>query len=258
VSSVDIISVTRNNLDGIRRTVESTAKIWKIAATEGMTVTQRVIDSSDQPVASEVAELVHSRDGNYQYVFQSPSGISAAFNMGINDSTADWIWMLNGGDELLPNAPLRLLFDILQRTGSEVVIFSGSNRGIRQHTPALAKLWPIVYCWIMHNATLVRRETMLEFGNYREDFKIAMDAELWIRMFGYYKRADVIDIPLINFEGGGISDDVLGRAPESVRMLWDNKRLLYSRMFDYPKICWEAWRSYRRNEKALRERTRSR
>ena len=110
----------------------------------------------------------------------------------------------------------------------------------------------------MHNATLVRRETMLEFGNYREDFKIAMDAELWIRMFGYYKRADVIDIPLINFEGGGISDDVLGRAPESVRMLWDNKRLLYSRMFDYPKICWEAWRSYRRNEKALRERTRSR
>jgi hypothetical protein len=256
-TTIDIVSVTRNDLDGIQRTLTSARLVRRVAAERGVKMRQFVIDGSSLEIAAEVQQCVAGEPGDVAYHHLPPNGISAAFNFGIQQSQADWIWILNGGDEVLPDAPLSVLFEVSQRTASQVIIFSGNIQGVRQHTRPLAKLWPLVYCWIIHNAALVRRDVMNEFGGYREDYKIAMDAELWIRIFGYYKQADVIDIPLIHFEGGGVSDDVLGRAPESKRMLWDNKRLLYARLFDYPKICWEAWRTYCRNEKALRKRERS-
>lgn len=249
--------MTRNDVDGIRRTLASARQVRRAAADHGIEMTQFVIDGSDLHFAQEVQELCRNETGNVCYTHLPPNGISSAFNLGIEQSKAEWVWMLNGGDEVVPDPPIATLFEIATRTASEVIIFSGTDASGRRHTRPLAKLWPPVYCWIVHNATLVRRDLMNEFGGYREDYKIAMDAELWIRIFGYYKQADVIDIPLIHFEGGGVSDDVLGRAPESKQMLWDNKRLLYARLFDYPKICWEAWRTYCRNEKALRKRERS-
>ncbi len=256
VCSIDVISVTRNDLDGIQRTLASARAIRQYAGKHSVEIRQLVIDGSDPPVASEVKRNVQTEPGTLVYHSLPANGISAAFNYGIAQSDAEWIWILNGGDEIVPDPPIASLFEIASRTTSDVVIFSGTGMEGRRHTRPLAKLWPPVYCWIIHNAVLVRRSVMIEFGGYREDYKIAMDAELWIRLFGYYKRADVIDIPLIHFEGGGVSDDVLGRAPESKRMLWDNKRLLYARLFDYPKVCWEAWRTYCRNEKAFRIRER--
>lgn len=253
-TSIDIVSVTRNDLDGIKRTLASARSVRVAAAKCGVTMRQFVVDGSGPEISEDVRRCVEGEPGDVSYHHLPPNGISAAFNFGIRQSQADWIWILNGGDEVVPDPPIATLFEIPTRTASEVIIFSGTGPGGRVHTRPLAMLWPPVYCWIMHNATLVRRDLMNEFGGYREDYKIAMDAELWIRVFGYYKQADVIDIPLIHFEGGGVSDDVLGRAPESKRMLWDNKRLLYARLFDYPKICWQAWRTYCRNEKALRKR----
>lgn len=255
-TSIDMVSVTRNDLDGIRRTVVSARPIRQSAAIHGIRLRQFVIDGSDSETAADVRRCVQSEPGSVIYHHLPPNGISAAFNFGIAQSDAEWIWILNGGDEVVPDPPIASLFEIAKRTASDAIIFSGTGKEGRRHTRPLAKLWPPVYCWIIHNAVLVRRSVMIEFGGYREDYKIAMDAELWIRMFSYLKQADVIDVPLIHFEGGGVSDDVLGRAPESKRMLWDNKRMLYKRFYDYPKICWEAWRTYSRDAKALARRER--
>jgi glycosyltransferase involved in cell wall biosynthesis len=241
--SIDIISITKNDIDGIRRTIQSTRHLRRHAAENGIPLRQIVIDGSAPDLAAEVL-LFSKNEDSVSYFHEAKPGISLAFNRGIQESDAEWIWMLNGGDELLEDAPIPTLLDVTKKTGSDVIIFSGKNRGKIQHTRPLAKLWPIVYCWIIHNAALVRRSVLLEFGGYREDYKIAMDAELWIRIFGYYKQADVIDIPLVNFEGGGVSDNLRNRGIESKKMLWDNKRLLWGRLFDYPRICWEAWKSY--------------
>ena len=241
--SIDIISITKNDFDGIRRTVRSTQKLRSYAEENNIALRQIVIDGSDAKTATEVKKITQDQ-ARVSYCFESKPGISVAFNRGIRESGAEWIWMLNGGDELLDDAPIQTLLDVTNKTGSDVVIFSGKNRGNLQHTRPMAKLWPVVYCWIIHNAALVRRKVLLEFGGYREDYKIAMDAELWIRIFGYYKQADVIDIPLVNLEGGGISDNLAKRSIESKKMLWDNKRLLWDRLFYYPRICWEAWNSY--------------
>ena len=241
--SIDIISITKNDFDGIYRTVRSTQKLRSYAEENNIALQQIVIDGSDAAIAEKVKKFSQDQ-ARVSYRYEPKPGISVAFNRGIQESGSEWIWMLNGGDELLGDAPIQTLLDITNKTGSDVVIFSGKNRGNLQHTRPMAKLWPVVYCWIIHNAALVRRKVLLEFGGYREDYKIAMDAELWIRIFGYYKQADVIDIPLVNFEGGGISDNLVNRSIESKKMLWDNKRLLWERLFDYPRICWEAWNSY--------------
>ena len=113
--SIDIVTVTRNDLDGLSRTLRSARFARTLADERGIALCHHVIDSSDSDITVRVESLVEREPGNCVYVFQPPSDISAAFNQGIELSQAEWVWMLNGGTNSCQTHPLLLFSRLLIR-----------------------------------------------------------------------------------------------------------------------------------------------
>src|SRR4030042_1055251 len=198
---LDIITVTKDDLDGVTSTIKSTGKMRSAPG-----VRHIIIDSSDDGMAEKVKRFA-SIEQNIDYVWQAPSGISAAFNLGLSLSKAEWVWFLNGGDEVHPDVePEKLLYLIKQRR-SDAIIFEIElmQSGERLKHPQMCAMWPPLFAWIPHPATLTRRHLYEKYGNFNESLKIAMDYEFWIRCFSKDVTVDMISIPIVKFDTKGMS-----------------------------------------------------
>ena len=101
---LNIITITKNDLNGIKNTVNSTKYLR-----ENFNVSQLIIDGSDENISSKIKLLVRN-EKNVKYFWQLPSGISNAFNFGISMSEDGWLWFLNGGDVVDSNLDLNLIY----------------------------------------------------------------------------------------------------------------------------------------------------
>lgn len=80
--TLDIITVTKDDLEGIAATILSTRKLRACLG-----VRQIIVDSSGEPVSEKVRGLLVG-GGNVDYFWQQPCGIVATFNPWINSSNA--------------------------------------------------------------------------------------------------------------------------------------------------------------------------
>lgn len=199
---LDIITVTKDDPDGVASSIASTAKLRNLDG-----VRQIVIDSSSQPVADEINTRL-SGENNIEYVWQEPSGIAKAFNLGIEQSNAEWLWFLNGRDEAHPKLNADLLLQILNASQSELIIFEleWMQSGLRQAHPPIWALWPPIYGnWVPHPATLIKTSLFKQYGGFNPDYKIAMDGDLWFRLFSKNITVDMLSLPIVLYDETGIS-----------------------------------------------------
>ena len=91
--NISIISVVKNDLPGLKRTQMSLERLFP-ESFEWI-----VIDSSDQSIDPEL--LKSERIKELIYVYQKPSGIYSAMNLGVSYSRGKWLWFLNAGDEAI-------------------------------------------------------------------------------------------------------------------------------------------------------------
>jgi glycosyltransferase involved in cell wall biosynthesis len=197
---LDIITVTKDDLDGIAATIASTRKLRACAE-----IRQIIVDSSSAPVAEKVRELLAGEE-NLEYFWQEPRGISSAFNMGISHSTADWTWFINGRDMVHPDLVESLLLQIINLSTADVLIFQIEllQARIQVKRPPLWAIWPPIY-WVPHPATLIRTKLFEQYGTFNNEFKIAMDADLWMRIFSKDICVDMISIPVVLYDQNGVS-----------------------------------------------------
>jgi glycosyltransferase involved in cell wall biosynthesis len=197
---LNIITVTKDDFDGLKRTIESTDKLR-----ETDRIMQIVVDSSS--VSKEKIESFLKGKKNLKYLWQKPSGISAAFNLGLRNSLSEWVWFLNGGDELHEDLDPALFLNILIKNDSDAIIFQVNNvqsNKIYRH-PELWAVWPPVLSWIPHPSTVTRRFLYDRFGYFDESYRIAMDYEFWIRCFAGNVVVDLVSMPVSKFDQSGIS-----------------------------------------------------
>ena len=198
-----IVTITKDDCEGAFSTIRST-KFLRESLPEG--VRQLVIDSS----APQTGCLIQSSlagETSVVYLRQEPSGIAAAFNAGITESKGEWLWFLNGRDELHPGLDTDNLCYLLRHTRADVIVFEMEfmQSGERYRHPALRDLWPPVYNWIPHPATIIRRKVFETYGLFDESFRIAMDGEFWFRALGGDLVVDTVSIPLVRYDESGIS-----------------------------------------------------
>ena len=200
---LDIITITKDDLDGVAATVKSTKRL---RACPG--VSQIIVDSSADPVPIKIKELL-VEEKNIEYFWQEPSGIAAAFNMGIKASKSEWAWFLNSRDEVHPDLDTNLLLQILNSSQADVVIFQieyMSSQLPPRIRPPLWSLWPPMYPnWVPHPATFIRTSLFEQYGVFDTDFKIAMDADLWMRLFSKNVSVDMLSIPVTLYDIHGVS-----------------------------------------------------
>ncbi len=217
-SLLDIISITKDDPEGIASTIASTRTLRSCKG-----VRQIIIDSSDADTQDTIKSLV-SAEKNIEYLWQKPSGIAVAFNQGIARSAADWIWFLNGRDTTHLSLDAEFMLRILKASQAEAIIFELQylQSGVRLKHPPLWSLWPPLW-WVPHPATIIRRDLFKQYGMFDNAFKISMDGELWIRFFSKEMTVDMISIPIAVYDQSGSSSiDIRGVKKEVAKIVVGN------------------------------------
>ncbi len=198
---LDIVTVTKDDFEGIASTIRST-RILR----EGNEVGQILVDSSGWETRQRIEELIKDQQ-NIRYVWQEPSGIARAFNLGLSLSKAEWVWFLNGGDQVHSSIDPQNFLYTLKGSKASAIIFELEmmQSKMRYKHPPLWAVWPPVFYWVPHPATIVRRQLFEEYGVFNEKLKIAMDGELWFRVFSRNVIVDMLSIPIALYDENGVS-----------------------------------------------------
>lgn len=197
---LSIVTISKDDPAGLDRTVASVAQ-WRMHPG----VEHIVVYHGVRPIIDDLT---------IQLRCQTSHGIAAAFNEGLDCVRGEWVWFLNGGDEIDPRLKPDWLLDLLAVTQADVLVGGVTYDGdtsMHPHPP-VARCWPPIQPWIPHPATLVRRGLFARFGGFDRRYAVAMDYEWWLRTLPVDARVDVLSIPFSIFAGGGISQRPEGRS----------------------------------------------
>jgi glycosyltransferase involved in cell wall biosynthesis len=240
-----IITVTKDDANGLTRTLGSAAKL-RAAGAEHV-----VIDGSSDATAS--ARLVAEAGQGITLLLRPPRGVADAFNAGLTEAHGDWVWFLNGGDAVHETLDPGWLFSLLAATRADIVTgalhFDGESAP--RPIPHLSYQWPLIACWLAHPTTLVRRKMLLSAGGFDQRWRIAMDYDLWFRLLRRDAIVDVVSVPFARFDVKGLSErqETRGAPPaaEARVVLAHCRRLgcttVWLCLRVVRRISWALWRS---------------
>lgn len=141
-------------------------------------------------------------------VSEPDKGRSDAFNKGVSLSTGDYIVMMNAGDLLTDGALEK--FARAYQPGYDII--KGNTIRWNEETGYKSVEYPVVKYpaipfnfLVCHQSSYISKAIYEKVGSYREDFRVAMDFELMLRLTGAGARFMSIDEDLAIFRMGGIS-----------------------------------------------------
>lgn len=197
---ISIITAVRNGASCIRRALDS------VRSQSGVAIEHIVVDGGS---TDGTVDILRERHADFaSWTSERDSGISDAFNKGLARATGDIVGILNADDWYEPGALARIA--TAWSAASPAVIFGASNIHKADGTVDIKQPDVSLLEWemhLVHPATFIARSSHLRHGGYREDFKIAMDYELLLRLRkagdSFYR---IEGAPLANYSLGGISD----------------------------------------------------
>jgi len=155
-------------------------------------------------------EFVAEHYPDTKYIFQDNSGVSAARNVGIENSSAAWIAFLDSDDEWLPQK-LELQISAIVDKPSYKIVHTNEiwiRNGVRvnqmnKHQKyggfIFDRCLPI--CAISPSSAMLSRELLLEVGGFDESLPACEDYDLWLKVCCRYSVL-FIDQPLLKKYGG--------------------------------------------------------
>lgn len=129
-------------------------------------------------------------------------GQSAAINESIAKGRAPYVCWLNSDDLFLPRGLIRLI-EALERETSWPAAY-GQAWNVSEGSP---KMWPVrvepfdahrlaLRCIICQPASLIRREAWEAVGGLDEDLHMAMDYDLWWRLYRKFGPLGFVEAPI--------------------------------------------------------------
>jgi len=243
---IDIITVTKDDFEGVLSTIKSTKSLRT-----SNDVRQIIVDSSLKEIQNKIKQSVLN-EPNIDYTWQAPRGTATAFNQGLKLSNADWIWFLNGRDEVHHTIEPDKLIYIIKQTSADIVIFqmelmqSGTICG---HPPMWA-MWPPVNSWVPHPSTIIRYSVFKRYGFFHEKYKTSMDYEIWLRFFSQNITVDTVSIPIALYDETGISSTKISHsAIEANEIIKNNFPMLLKKWAGNAKFIYDTIRHYRKTSR---------
>ncbi|WP_305814151.1 glycosyltransferase family 2 protein [Photobacterium leiognathi] len=177
-------------------------------------------DGSTDNTEYLVREYISNNGGNLVLINKDNGGVSSARNLGINESTGEWVAFLDSDDEWLPNK-LQKQIDIIKSTHG--VNFIGCARndevlsiaGRKIETLYEASCYDLLVKMFPQTSTaLVRKDILNSVGYYNETMTHSEDGELWLRICakgGFYYLPDSLVLTgngKENFGESGLSSNL--------------------------------------------------
>jgi glycosyltransferase involved in cell wall biosynthesis len=209
-----IITVNRNNQDGLQRTIESVvSQSW----TEREFI---VIDGASTD--GSVGVIEEYQDRITYWVSERDEGIYDAMNKGADRATGEYIYFLNAGDTLLPHT-LRTLFSAYESWKGCDVVYGDIQSGVTgqvERAYDIAAL-PLGMCFC-HQAVIVR--TALQKAlRFNSTYRVAADYDMFFRAFMGGRSFARTGICFAAYDAAGVSHrGYLGTTREYARILWHN------------------------------------
>jgi len=156
------------------------------------------------------------------------SGPAAARNLGIKNSSSEYIAFLDADDAMLPGRILASLNSLMQ---NDAAMVCGNYRfwinRITITSPFYKKEIDISYDNMIKNnfvasgSVMVKRKILEEVGNFNESYLLAEDYDLWLRIVEKYKINYIHD-PLYLYHRDTINKVSLTSNPKNLNLLLTN------------------------------------
>jgi glycosyltransferase involved in cell wall biosynthesis len=231
---LSIVLVCLNNLNDVKKTVES---LGNLGYPEKQLV---VIDSSSD---SSILAFLRGKNSQFEiiYEWQSPKGVYAAMNLGIQKSKDNsLIWFLNPGDTLVNEIVVHELINSIIDDKNAWGFAQARNAHPLQSEiyPTIAnevssKLIVSGMLTISHQAVFARKSILTKLHLFNEKFKIASDVEMILKLSNY--KHTFVEEVLVEIDQTGLSNKY------PVRTLFESISIfrnfgLWSRKYAYYKL----------------------
>ncbi len=199
---LSIITVNYNNLEGLKRTVDS-VKQQTFQDFEYIVIDGNSTDGS--------VDYLKQNTNRFDFWVSEPdSGVYEAMNKGIKHASGDYLLFLNSGDHFYNNKVLEKNkehikdFDLVY---FDLQVVEGDKTFIKTYPDALSFSY-FVEDTLPHPATFINKEAFLRTNLYKEDFKIVSDWKFFIDAICKYNLSyKHIAKPLSTFYIGGLSSN---------------------------------------------------
>lgn len=208
VMTISIITITKNNLDGLKKTFNSVQSQLSLNNIEYI-----IIDGNSQDGTKEF--LNSNSNILSMWISEDDRGISEAFNKGLKFANGEYIIMLNSGDIFISNDVIKNFISKKELYNFDLISFRVLVSK-KTYIPSInnrKKIWE--NSELPHQATFVSKKVYEKIGYYNENYRIRMDFEFFARCKKNNFTFSYIPIVIVKYEPGGIS------------MLNSNKRLFW-------------------------------
>ena len=204
---ITIITVTLNSQNTIRDTLNS------VLSQSYKNIEHIIVDggSTDKTIS-----LLKSYPNKNKKIFIKKNfGIYKSINFGIKKSNGKYICILNSDDIFHSNDIVKELAQIITKNKRDKIFFGdvayfkkfNYYKINRFYSSANFKRWKMVFGLMPpHPGSLINKKIYTKYGLYNNDFKIAADFELFLRLI-LIKKIDfkIINKPIVRMRSGGIS-----------------------------------------------------
>ena len=207
MDKISVITVVYNNVDKIRKTIESClSQTWD-------NIEYIVIDGGSKDGTVNIIKEYISKIS--YFVSEPDNGLYDALNKGISVSTGDWILVLNSGDYFCDSKSLEnaMLIDDIEHVD---VIYGNSKRlvnGIESDFSASNNIEDLRFHPIYrHGSSLVRASLHKKYLFRLEktkQFGYGLDYDVIFRLYHDKKVFKMVDVYIQTFELDGISNNPL-------------------------------------------------
>ncbi|MEK0160757.1 glycosyltransferase family 2 protein [Pseudoalteromonas piscicida] len=214
---LSIITITFNDVDGLKRTCES------VAAQRFTNYEHIIIDGASNDGTSSFLSQWSESNQYMKFISERDSGIYNAMNKGIKMASGEWILFLNAGDEFVNSNTLSDAFVKNEFDEVEVQVVFGhklNKYGDTITSSAVGASLKAGELFACHQSIFFKDRTL-----YDESYKIFGDFDLLSKLYNKYGESGFkgINQAIAIFEGGGISSQVsFIKRKEKVKALYKN------------------------------------
>lgn len=194
---ISIITISYNNIEGLKRTVDSVLSQSFIECCEYIIIDGGSDDGTKEYLSSLPSSVIR--------ISEKDRGISHAFNKGINFSSGEYLLCLNAGDVFSSNTVIEQVCADIANYTEDIISYKVkvTNNTYIPNTDSESEIWDT--CTMAHQGTFVSKQVYNKIGIYSEDFKIRMDYQFFARCKKNKISFKYLNNVICDYEPGGTS-----------------------------------------------------
>lgn len=203
---LSIITINRNNAEGLRKTIESVVNQTAFDQIEYIVIDGASTDGSKEVIEEYAGKLAF-------WVSEPDQGIYNAMNKGIKVATGVYCQFLNSGDWLVDKEVIKDMMDELPDCyiflGNVINVFTNGTKRFEKHSKEISML-TFYYSTLQHASALIKRSLFDTYGLYDEELKIVSDWKWYLEVVGLRSvNVKFTDRYVCYFDKTGISSTLL-------------------------------------------------